>query len=292
MDPTNTLFQKAFEHHQAKNHIAAEAGYRDVLSAAPDHPSALHLLGVIESQKGNYPEALGLVERSLALTQNQRQWMMNYGKILFEAGLPEKAQAAYEDVLRLFPDHEPAAVALTQLKQGISLSGNPVGGGFLTDWAPPCPLKKENIDFFYIENMPLGGIKVAEVIEVDGETYVHFIPVEESAPYKYLNGDVASFTAYNNFLRGNPNFKSHITRRSELDELVHSIRNNGYPFQKQYICIHRNENVIRDGRNRAAVLRYLWGDRIVPIVRFFMKRGHCKPWGGNGKEPAMVPYKD
>jgi|SRR3989304_10219372 len=44
----------------------AEAIYRQILQLAPNHPDALHLLGLIASQAGKSETAVGLINRSIS----------------------------------------------------------------------------------------------------------------------------------------------------------------------------------------------------------------------------------
>ena len=71
-----------------KNQQLAEADalYRRVLEAAPDHPRALHYTGVLAHQQGRNDEALALIERSLALVPDQADWYSNLGIVLQSAG--------------------------------------------------------------------------------------------------------------------------------------------------------------------------------------------------------------
>ena len=54
-----------FAHHQAGHLGRAEALYRKALEKDPDHPDALHLLGVIAYQSGQIGSAIELIERAL-----------------------------------------------------------------------------------------------------------------------------------------------------------------------------------------------------------------------------------
>jgi len=58
-------FNRAVEFHRAGRLKEAEASYREVLNAQPEHFDSLHLLGVIEKQKGNDAEAVRLIEAAL-----------------------------------------------------------------------------------------------------------------------------------------------------------------------------------------------------------------------------------
>ena len=51
--------------HQAGQLIEAEANYRRVLAAQPDHGEALNLLGLVSFQKGRYDLAVELIGRAI-----------------------------------------------------------------------------------------------------------------------------------------------------------------------------------------------------------------------------------
>lgn len=258
----DTLFSDAFKHHQNKNIAAAEEGYLKVLTIEPAHPSALHLLGLIEYKKNNYEDAITLVKKSLELAPKDLQWMKNYGKILKDAGRIEESISIYEKARKQFE----------QKKNNIGLEGN-----IDFDWEPPYPITKTYIKSAVIENISLDDLKVVELADVSGETFIYPKRIRDCVSYKYLSGDPKPLEEYNKYLQWNKNFNCHYLDDRGLDELTQSVKKNGYPFQNKYMCIYNNENIIRDGRNRSAVLRYLWGNRIVPIVRFTVN-GTLQSW--------------
>jgi len=49
----NDILARALGHHQAGRLIEAEALYRELLAGQPDHPDALHYLGVLALQGGD-----------------------------------------------------------------------------------------------------------------------------------------------------------------------------------------------------------------------------------------------
>src|SRR5688572_1779827 len=57
--------EKALQDHRAGRLADAERGYLQVLSADPDNPEALHLLGVLAGSAGDHARAAELVRRSL-----------------------------------------------------------------------------------------------------------------------------------------------------------------------------------------------------------------------------------
>ncbi|MDY6906216.1 MAG: tetratricopeptide repeat protein [Thermodesulfobacteriota bacterium] len=112
---TDELFKQAFEDHQRNRIAAAKAGYEEVLKCDPHHPSALHLKGLIAFDAGDIEAALDLVEQSIRLAGTNRQWLLNYGKILSRAGKLEEAIGVYYQVQALAPDCVEAKTALADL---------------------------------------------------------------------------------------------------------------------------------------------------------------------------------
>ena len=54
----------AFAHHEAGELDQAEALYRKPLEADPEHAEALHLLGLIAYQQGQFATAIELISRA------------------------------------------------------------------------------------------------------------------------------------------------------------------------------------------------------------------------------------
>ena len=57
--------EKGLALHQTGKLAEAEDIYRDVLSADPANPDALHLLGLIFQQHGNFEQAIGHIEKAI-----------------------------------------------------------------------------------------------------------------------------------------------------------------------------------------------------------------------------------
>ena len=82
----------------------AENICREILTGAPEYFHALHLLGIIESQKGNAPAAAELIGKAIKLNPNDASAHANIGNVLLDLGRPEEALASYERALDLKPD--------------------------------------------------------------------------------------------------------------------------------------------------------------------------------------------
>jgi predicted TPR repeat methyltransferase len=102
----------AMELHKTGELIEAKSIYGKVLSAVPNHPDALHFLGVTLHQLGESEEAVRQVERSLEMAPDNPAAINNLGNILRETGRLEEAETAYLKVLGLAPDHPSTLVNL------------------------------------------------------------------------------------------------------------------------------------------------------------------------------------
>ena len=109
------LFDEAFSHHEKGLLPEAEAGYRDVLATDPDHAEALHFLGVLLHQKGEFEAAIKSIRHADQLTPGNPTILYNLGVVLQEAGDFEEAEIPYRNVVELSPGHISAWVNLGNL---------------------------------------------------------------------------------------------------------------------------------------------------------------------------------
>jgi Flp pilus assembly protein TadD len=114
------ILQFAAGAHQAGSFQQAEAAYRHVLAAEPDHPQALHLLGVLFHQTGRSGPAEQLIRRSLALAPNSAEIHNNFGKLLRDTQRPQEAAASFRNASRLKP-------RLAEIHHNLGLALNDLG---------------------------------------------------------------------------------------------------------------------------------------------------------------------
>ncbi len=108
MPTTAEHLQQAMEWHKAGNLAEAEAVYRDVLAADPKNADALHMLGVLASQRGDLQHALSCLGRAILLNPSPPFYHNNLGNVLFQAGRLADAALCYEEALRLDPEYAEA----------------------------------------------------------------------------------------------------------------------------------------------------------------------------------------
>jgi Flp pilus assembly protein TadD len=91
-DPFQSQLARASAELQARRPAAAEAIYREVLAAAPDHGVAMHFLGMCLVQTGRGAEGLALMQRSLDRLGGGARWRHNYALMLAQSGDLEDAE--------------------------------------------------------------------------------------------------------------------------------------------------------------------------------------------------------
>lgn len=106
------LIHLGLDHHRAGRLAEAERLYRDALAQEPNHPGALHLLGVIAHQVGRNDVAEQLIRRAIDRAPIVPEFHNNLGEALRHAGKIDEAAESYLRALALDPDN---AQALTNL---------------------------------------------------------------------------------------------------------------------------------------------------------------------------------
>jgi tetratricopeptide (TPR) repeat protein len=96
--------QIALAHHQAGRLQQAEAIYRQILQAQPDHPDALHFLGMIAHAAGKLEIAIELVGGSLNIQPDNFAALGNLGTLLQRLGRLDEALERYLKAVSLAPD--------------------------------------------------------------------------------------------------------------------------------------------------------------------------------------------
>jgi len=106
--PLDGALKIAVAAHQAGKFGEAERRYRALLATAPNHPDALHFLGVLLHGQGQAESALALIERALAVAPGYVDARNNLGNVQKELGRFADAEQSYEAVVAARPDFAPA----------------------------------------------------------------------------------------------------------------------------------------------------------------------------------------
>jgi protein O-GlcNAc transferase len=107
MPPPNpniqALLARAVAAHQSGNIAAAEQFYGLVLQADQRQFDALHMLGVIEAQRGHFAEGLRRLDEALRARPDSADALINRGRMLSELGRDDEAVASYRKALGFNP---------------------------------------------------------------------------------------------------------------------------------------------------------------------------------------------
>ena len=95
----------AIQLHMRRAFDDAEKLYRRVVEAVPDHPDAVHYLGVLAHQRGDSDAGVALIERSIALRPGDPDHYNNLGNVRIERGELDRAAECYLAAIALDPNH-------------------------------------------------------------------------------------------------------------------------------------------------------------------------------------------
>ncbi len=115
-------FRLASLEHRAGRLATAEAGYREVLSAAPDFPGAALNYALLARSTGRLALALALAERAVASQPKEAAGHATLGNLLLEQQRVRDAMAAWRTALALDPGHVNARF---NLGAGLRRAGEP-----------------------------------------------------------------------------------------------------------------------------------------------------------------------
>jgi tetratricopeptide (TPR) repeat protein len=93
----------AIAHHSAGRLDQAEPIYRQMLADNPNEPRALHLLGVLLSQRGDKEQAVRLITRAIEINPGAAEYHSNLGLVFLEQGRPEPAVMSCRRSIELNP---------------------------------------------------------------------------------------------------------------------------------------------------------------------------------------------
>lgn len=97
----NEALSIAINLHQDGHFAEADKIYQQVLEINPDHPDALHFLGVLSHQKGQSEQAVKLIRKAISVNSNHPDFHNNLGNVLKEIGNSKEAALAYQACLKL-----------------------------------------------------------------------------------------------------------------------------------------------------------------------------------------------
>jgi len=98
---TESFVQEGVKHHQQGRFLEAERFYRQVLASEPNHPDALHLLGLIAMHFGKLPQAEELAAKAMQLSPKSAVYANSLGEIKRLNGRYSEAEQAFGLAIKL-----------------------------------------------------------------------------------------------------------------------------------------------------------------------------------------------
>jgi protein O-GlcNAc transferase len=113
--------EMAMRHHRGGQLAEAESLYRQILTHAPRHSKATHLLGMLEAQNGRLDAGIELIRRAIALEPGVAAYHSNLCELLRKAGKLEEAIVQGRRAVAIGPDnletHNNLGLALSDTRQ-------------------------------------------------------------------------------------------------------------------------------------------------------------------------------
>ena len=103
MQNTQQLLTQAYSLHHNGKFAEAEILYRQLLTAQPRQPDALHLLGLLCYQTNRTLDAIAWLEQAVSISPKNTDYLHNYGRALNAAGRSDEAIRSYQKALSLTP---------------------------------------------------------------------------------------------------------------------------------------------------------------------------------------------
>jgi len=114
-------FAEAWPLHSAGRLEQARALCEKIVAAEPHHYSALHLLGLIAAQAGNFARGAELIARAIAAHPGNPSFHINHGLMLEKLGRTAEAVASYDAAILCDPNkaasHSNRGIALHQMQR-------------------------------------------------------------------------------------------------------------------------------------------------------------------------------
>jgi protein O-GlcNAc transferase len=111
----------AIQHHNQGRLHEAESLYKQVLRTNPDHPVALHHLGVIARQAGQNDLAVDFITKALSIKPDYADALNNLGVALKDLGRLDEAVASYQRAIAVEPNHPSAHYSLGNALRALEM---------------------------------------------------------------------------------------------------------------------------------------------------------------------------
>lgn len=101
---TQATYRQALQLHQQGELSQAEALYKSVIAANPQHADAIHHLGVIHHQNGKHQMAIETIAQAIQINPNSSDYLSNQGLAYKALKHYQQAIACFQQALKLAPD--------------------------------------------------------------------------------------------------------------------------------------------------------------------------------------------
>jgi predicted O-linked N-acetylglucosamine transferase (SPINDLY family) len=127
MATVTQLLNLAVQHHQQNQLAQAESLYRQILAQDRHHADALHLLGVLFSQRGEFKEGVRFIKKAIKKNNRSATFYSNLGAALLQLKKYKEVIPACRQAIALNPNHAEtynnlglAFKELSQLKEAMA----------------------------------------------------------------------------------------------------------------------------------------------------------------------------
>lgn len=100
----SAILDQAIAAHRSGNLSEAERAYTTILRGSRTHPVALHMLGLLHAQRGNFGEAEPLLKKAVRLDAGNPDVLFNYANVLRALDKTDDALAWFAKVIVLSPN--------------------------------------------------------------------------------------------------------------------------------------------------------------------------------------------
>ncbi|MCP3372573.1 tetratricopeptide repeat protein [Bradyrhizobium cajani] len=100
----STVLDQAIAAHRSGNLSDAERAYAAILKGSRTHPVALHMLGLLHAQRGNFADAEPLLKKAARVDPGNPNVLFNYANVLRALGKTDDALAWFAKVIALSPN--------------------------------------------------------------------------------------------------------------------------------------------------------------------------------------------
>lgn len=114
--------QEAVSYHQGKEFDRAEVIYQKILRIDPGHVDAMHLMGMVASERGEHTRAIDLVGSAFSIVPTDHVIARNMGVVCRRAGRLDQAIESYQTSIRLNPGDAESHFHLGRSLQAKGLS--------------------------------------------------------------------------------------------------------------------------------------------------------------------------